>query len=99
MENTCRASPSLVALKGLGTPVISIGRKYGENEYETLSFTDGEKGVYEKLFVKNNLIDCYQAIGIVDRIGLMYGYIRERKDIGSIKGVLGDDYRPANLVA
>ena len=99
MENTCRASPSLVALRGLGTPVISIGRKYGENGYETLSFTDGEKGVYEKLFIKNNVMDCYQAIGIVDRIGLMYGYIKERKDIGNIKGVLGDDYRPANLVA
>jgi len=99
MGNTCRASPGLVALKGLETPVISIGQKYGENGYETLSFTDREKGVYEKLFVKNNVIDCYQAIGIVDRIGLMYGYIRERKDIGNIKGVLGDDYSPANLVA
>jgi hypothetical protein len=83
----------------LGTPVISIGRKYGENGYETLSFTDGEKGVYEKLFIKNNVMDCYQAIGIVDRIGLMYGYIRERKDIGSIKNVLSDNYSPANLVA
>ena len=99
VENIYRASPSLVALKGLGTPVISIGRKYGENEYETLSFTDREKGLYEKIFMKNNVIDCYQAIGIVDKIGLIYGYIRERKDIGSIKGVLGNDYCPANFVA
>jgi len=99
VKNTYRASPSLVALKGLGTPVISIGRKYGENGYETLSFTDGEKGVYEKLFIKNNVMDCYQAIGITDRIGLMYGYIKERKDIGNIKGVLGDDYHLVNLVA
>lgn len=99
VENTYRASPGLVALKGLETPVISIGRKYGENGYETLSFTDGEKGVYEKLFIKNNVIDCYQAIGIVDRVGLMYGYIKERKDIDSIKYVLGDNYSPANLVA
>jgi NAD(P)H-nitrite reductase large subunit len=88
-----------VALKGLETPVISIGRKYGENGYETLSFTDKEKGIYEKLFIKDNYIDCYQAMGITDRIGLMYGYIKERKDIGDIKGGLGDDYRPANLVA
>jgi hypothetical protein len=29
----------------------------------------------------------------------MYSYVKERKDIGNIKGVLGDDYRPANLVA
>jgi nitrite reductase (NADH) large subunit len=99
VKNTYRASPSLVALKGLVTPVISIGRKYGENGYETLSFTDGEKGVYEKLFIKNNVMDCYQAIGITDRIGLMYGYIKERKDIGNIKGVLGDDYHLVNLVA
>ena len=99
MGNTCKASPGLVALKGLETPVISIGRKYGENGYETLSFTDKEKGIYEKLFTKDNYIDCYQAMGITDRIGLMYSYIKERKDIGDIKGVLGDDYRPANLVA
>jgi NAD(P)H-nitrite reductase large subunit len=99
VENTYRGSPGLVALKGLETPVISIGRKYGENGYETLSFTDREKGIYEKLFIKNNLIDCYQAIGIVDKVGLMYGYIKERKDIGSIKDVLGDNYSPANLVA
>lgn len=99
VESTYRASPGLVALKGLETPVISIGRKYGDNGYETLSFTDREKRIYEKLFIKNNLIDCYQAIGIVDRVGLMYGYIKERKDIGSIKDVLGDNYSPANLVA
>jgi nitrite reductase (NADH) large subunit len=99
VENTYRASPGLVSLRGLETPVISIGRKYGENGYETRSFTDREKGLYEKLFIKDNRIDCYQAIGITDRVGLMYGYIKERKDIGSIKDVLGNNYSPANLVA
>jgi hypothetical protein len=29
----------------------------------------------------------------------MYGYIKERKDVGNIKDVLGDNYSPANLVA
>lgn len=99
IENTYRASPGLVVVKGLETPVISIGRKYGENGYETLSCTNREKGVYEKIFIKDNHIDCYQAIGIVDRVGLMYGYIKERKDIGNIKDMLGDNYSPANLVA
>jgi NAD(P)H-nitrite reductase large subunit len=99
IENTYRASPGLVVVKGLETPVISIGRKYGENGYETLSGTNREKGVYEKIFIKDNHIDCYQAIGIIDRVGLMYGYIKERKDIGNIKDVLGDNYSPANLVA
>ena len=99
VENMYRSSPGLVALKGMETPVISIGRKYGENGYESLSFADRERGIYEKLFIKNNVIDCYQAIGTVDRVGLMYGYIKERKDIGSIKDVLSDNYSPANLVA
>ncbi len=99
VENTYRASPGLVVLKGLETPVISIGRKYFENEYETLSSTNREKGVYEKLFIKDNHIDCYQAIGVSDKVGLMYGYIKERKDAGAIKDVLGDSYSPANLVA
>ncbi|MDH5365180.1 MAG: FAD-dependent oxidoreductase [Dehalococcoidia bacterium] len=99
VANTYRASPGLVALKGLETPVISIGRKYGENGYETLSFTDRGKGIYEKLFIENNLIDCYQAIGIRDRVGLMYGYIKERKDIGNIKEVLFDICCPVHFLA
>jgi len=98
VENTYRASPGLVALKGLETPIISIGRKYGENGYETFSLTDGEKGIYEKLFIKDNHIDCYQAIGITDRVGLMYGYIKERKDIGSIKDVLCASCVPITLM-
>jgi NAD(P)H-nitrite reductase large subunit len=99
VENTYRASPGLVALRGLGTPVISVGRRYGENGYETLSSVDRERGIYERLFVKNNIIDCYQAIGIADKVGLMYGYIKERKDISSIKAMLRDNYGPASLVA
>jgi len=98
VENTYRASPGLVALKSLETPIISIGRKYGENGYETFSLTDGEKGIYEKLFIKDNHIDCYQAIGITDRVGLMYGYIKERKDIGSIKDVLCASCVPITLM-
>ncbi len=98
IENTYRASPALVALKGLETPVISIGRKYGEIGYETLSFTDAERGVYEKLFIKDNRMDSYQAIGITDRVGLMYGHIKERKDIGSIKDGLGASCIPISLM-
>ncbi len=98
IENIYRASPGLVALKGLETPVISIGRKYGENGYETLSFTDAEKGIYEKLFIKDNHIDCYQAIDVVDRVGLIYGYIKERKDIGEIKDMLSGNYVPVGLM-
>ena len=99
IENTYRASPSLVVLKGLEPPVISIGRKHEVNGYETLSHTNEEKGVYEKIFIKDNHIDCYQVMGVVDRVGLMYGYIKERKDIGNIKDVLCDNYSPANLIA
>ncbi len=99
IENTCKASPGLVALKGMEPPVISIGRKHFENGYETLSCTDRAKGVYEKVFIKDNHIDCYQAIGISDRAGLIYGYIKERKDIGNIKDGLLDILHPANLAA
>ncbi|NQT30838.1 MAG: NAD(P)/FAD-dependent oxidoreductase [Deltaproteobacteria bacterium] len=98
IENTYRASPGLVALKGMEPPVISIGRRYGEN-YEVLSCANKEKGVYEKISIKDNHIDCYQAIGIVDKVGLMYGYIKERKDIGNIKDALLDIHSSANLVA
>jgi nitrite reductase (NADH) large subunit len=99
IESTYKASPGLVVLKGTEPPVVSVGRKYGENGYETLSCTNEEKGVYEKIFIKNNRVDCYQAIGASDKVGLMYGYIKERKDIGQIKGMFGNNYSSVNLVA
>jgi nitrite reductase (NADH) large subunit len=99
VKNTYKASPSLVVLKGTEPPVISVGRKYGGNGYETLSYTNEEKGVYEKIFIKDNRVDCYQAIGMSDKVGLMYSYIKERKDIGQIKGMFGDNYSSVNLVA
>lgn len=99
IESTCKASPGLAVLKGTEPPVISVGRKYGENGYETLSYINEEEGVYEKIFIKNNRVDCYQAIGLPDKVGLMYSYIKERKDIRQIKGMFGDDYSSVNLVA
>lgn len=99
IEKTCTASPSLAVLKGAEPSVVSIGQKYGENGYETLSCTNKERGVYEKIFIKNNRVDCYQAIGMLDKVGLMYSYIKERKDIRQIKGMFCDKYSSVNLVA
>jgi len=98
IENTYRASPSLVVLK-TEPPVISVGKKFSENGYETLSYADEQRGVYEKVFIKDNYMDCYQAIGISDKVGLIYGYVKERKDAGEIKGMLFDNYSPVSLVA
>lgn len=99
VENSCRASPGLAILKGMETPVVSIGRKYSESGYKTLSFADEKRSTYEKIFIKNNRIDCYQAIGITDKAGLMYGYIKERKDVREIKDILRGNYSPARLFA
>jgi len=99
IESTYRASPGLAVLKGAESPVVSVGRKYGENGYETLSCTNEEKGVFEKIFIKNNRVDCYQAIGVSDKVGLMYSYIKERKDVQQIRGMLCGNYSSVNLVA
>jgi NAD(P)H-nitrite reductase large subunit len=99
IEHTYKASPSLAVLKGTESPVISIGRTYGENGYVTLSYKNAAKGISEKIFIKDNHIDCYQAIGISDKIGLMYSYIKERKDISNIKDMLCDNYSSVSLVA
>jgi len=98
VDSTCQASPTLAVLKGLEIPVVSVGRKYSQDGYEILSNASQAAGIYEKIFIKNNRIDCYQAIGVSDKVGLMYGYIRERKDIGGIKNRLCGDYATANLV-
>lgn len=99
IESTYKASPGVAVLKGAEPPVISIGRKYGEHGYETLSCVNEAKGVSEKIFIKDNHIDCYQAIGISDKTGLMYSYIKERKDVSEIKDMLCHNYSSASLVA
>jgi len=96
-ENTYKTSPGLAVIKGADPPVISVGRKYGEEGYETLSYTDPQRGFYEKIFVRNNRIDCYQAIGRSNKVSLIYGYIKGRKDVRRIKSMLGGDYGPAHF--
>ena len=97
VENTYKPSPALAVIKGADPPVISVGRKYGEEGYETLSYTDKKRGLYEKIFVRNNRIDCYQAIGISNKVSLIYGYIKGRKDVQRIKSRLGGNYGPAHF--
>ena len=99
IERTYKASPSLTVLKGIESPVISIGKTYAETGYESLSYKKEAKEISEKIFIKDNHIDCYQAIGISDKIGLMYSYIKERKDITNIKDMLCDNYSSVRLVA
>ena len=99
VENTYKTSPGLTVIKGADPPVISVGRKYGDEGYEILSYTNTNKqrGFYEKIFVRNNRMDCYQAIGISDKISLIYSYIKGRKDVRRIKSMLGGNYGPAHL--
>jgi NAD(P)H-nitrite reductase large subunit len=97
VENTYKTSPALAVIKGADPPVISVGRKYSEEGYEILSYTDKQKGLYEKIFVRDNRIDCYQAIGISDKVSLIYGYIKGRKDVLRIKSMLRGNYGPAHL--
>jgi nitrite reductase (NADH) large subunit len=97
VENTYKPSPALAVIKGADPPVISVGRKYGEEGYETLSYTDKKRGLYEKIFVRNNRIDCYQAIGISNKVSLIYSYIKGRKDVQRIKSRLGGDCSPAHF--
>jgi nitrite reductase (NADH) large subunit len=97
VENTYKTSPGLTVIKGADPPVISVGRKYGDEGYEILSYTNKQRGFYEKIFVRNNRMDCYQAIGISDKISLIYSYIKGRKDVRRIKSMLGGNYGPAHL--
>ena len=99
IESTYKASPGLAVLKGVEPPVISIGRKYGEHGYEALSCMNEARGISEKIFIKDNHVDCYQAIGMSDKIGLMYSYIKERKDVSEVKDMLCDNYTSASLMA
>ena len=97
VEHTYKTSPALAVIKGADPPVISVGRKYGEEGYEILSYTDKQRGLYERIFVRNNRIDCYQAIGISNKVNLIYSYIKGRKDVRRIKNMLSGHYGPAHF--
>jgi NAD(P)H-nitrite reductase large subunit len=98
-ESKCPFSPGLAVLKGVEKPVVSVGRIYDNIEYETLYNAKETAGIHERIYLNDDIIDCYQAIGTPDRVGLMYGYIKERKDISGIKDLLLDCHLSAALVA
>jgi len=90
--------PMLSALKEVDTPVLSIGR-IGEGEYELLSRRSEKKGVFEDIYVRDNLIDCYQAIGIGDKAGLIYSFIKNRKPVDTLKtDFLSDEFNITGLI-
>jgi nitrite reductase (NADH) large subunit len=96
-EYTYKASPCLAVLKGAEPFVTSVGRKYGDNGYEIISHIDKYRGIYQKVFIRDNRIDCYQAIGIPDKVALMYSFIKGRKDIRDLEDILVGNWGPAYL--
>ncbi len=80
--------PNLSACKGLNFPAVSIGGRDSEKEYQILSHRDDRRGILEKAFLSNNHIDCYQAVGTAEKAGLMYHFIRDRKDISKFRDSL-----------
>ncbi|MFX1265490.1 MAG: NAD(P)/FAD-dependent oxidoreductase, partial [Promethearchaeota archaeon] len=97
VENVYKDSPCLTVLKGVEPPVVSVGRKYGDDGYDTFSYIDKHRGIYEKFFIRSNHIDCYQVIGIQDKVALMYGYIKGRKVISNVNDLLSKDWNLAYL--
>lgn len=91
--------PMLSALKEVDFPVISIGRK-GNGRYEHLSHRDESRGVLEEIYVRDNFIDCYQAIGVRDKAGLVYSFIKHRKRVDDLKTALvSDSFKAAQLIS
>lgn len=91
--------PMLSALKEIEFPVVSIGRK-GNGRYEHLSRRDERRGVLEEVYVRDNCIDCYQAIGARDKAGLVYSFIKHRKRVDDLKTVLvSDSFKAAQLIS
>ena len=91
--------PMLSALKEVDFPVISIGRK-GNGRYEHLSHRDESRGVFEEIYVRDNFIDCYQAIGIKDKVGLLYSFIKHRKQVDGLKTALvSDSFNATQLIS
>ncbi len=91
--------PMLSALKEADFPVVSIGRK-GNGGYERLSHRDERRGVLEEIYLRDNFIDCYQAIGVSDKAGLVYSFIKNRKLVDDHKTALvSDSFNAAQLIS
>jgi nitroreductase len=80
--------PALVSLKGLDFPVVAIGCIKGAAGHSIWSYANDKAGVLERLFVKDDHIDCYQAVGISSNVGLMYNFIKENKTIHNLNDML-----------
>ena len=98
-KKSCPFSPTLSALKEVDFPIISIGRR-GNNGYEHFSYRDEKRGVLEEIYVRDNRIDCYQAIGTKDKAGLIYTFIMNRKRVDDLKkGLLGPGFNASRLIS
>lgn len=76
--------PMLSALKEIEFPVISIGRKR-DNGAERLLRREEEKGILEEVYIHDGFVDCYQAIGVKEKVGIFYSLIKNRKQMGGLK--------------
>jgi len=91
--------PLLSSLKEVDFPVISIGRKR-KDRYELLSHIDERRGIMEEIYIRDNYIDCYQAVGLRDKAGLMYSFIKNRKQVSRLKPILvSDGFNPVHLIS
>lgn len=88
---TCVFRPVLSALKEIEFPVVSIGSR-GSGEYHVLSRKDEKAGIFENVYIRNDVMDCYQAIGVRDKVGLFYSLITNRKKLSAPRSDLVMDH-------
>jgi NAD(P)H-nitrite reductase large subunit len=99
LEKSHLFSPMLSALKEIDFPVISIGRR-GSDGYECLSRKDEKREILEEIYIRDNTIGCYQAIGIRDKAGLIYSFIMNRRKVNKVKtGLLTDHFNATRLIS
>jgi NAD(P)H-nitrite reductase large subunit len=90
--------PMLSVLKEIEFPVVSIGKK-DEGPYTLFSRRDEKAGVFEKVYLRDDVMDCYQAIGVKDKVGLFYSLITNRKKIAaSQRGLFLESFNPSHLI-
>jgi hypothetical protein len=76
-----------MALKKSEFPVVSIGNRRGDG-CEVLSRRDKRGGVLEEMYIRDGYVECYQAVGVRDKAGLIFSFIKNRKPIAKFKSAL-----------
>ena len=99
---TYQGGTNMSSLKYFWTPIVSIGLANSKEdpELEILVKHDPERGVYQKLVLKNNVIIGLTMVNCIERAGILFYLMKNAVNVKKFKAqLLSEDFGLAMLPA